>query len=50
LGLNHSTSQARILRGYEKMNMIRKGQIQEVEKGDIKAQVKFIAEIFRIAA
>jgi len=30
--------------------MIRKGQIQEVEKGDIQGQVKFIALIFGVTA
>ncbi|MEH1876832.1 MAG: DDE-type integrase/transposase/recombinase [Nostoc sp.] len=30
------------LRGYEAMNMIRKGQVKGVEKTDIAAQVKFV--------
>lgn len=32
------------------MNMIRKGQIQGIEKGDFKGQVNFIAQIFGMAA
>ncbi len=32
------------------MNMMRKGQIQEVAKGAVTARVKFIAEIFGVAA
>jgi len=32
------------------MNMIRKGQIQGIEKRDINGQVKFIAQIFGVAA
>jgi transposase, IS6 family len=40
----------RTLRGYEGMNMIRKGQIQGVEKGDIRCQVKFIATLFGVVA
>ena len=32
------------------MNMIRKGQINGVEKGDILAQVGFVCQIFGIAA
>jgi hypothetical protein len=32
------------------MNMIRKGQIQGVSKGDIIGQVKFIADIFGVVA
>jgi len=40
----------RTLRGYEAMNMICKGQIHGVEKGDILAQVEFVAQIFGVAA
>lgn len=40
----------RTLRGYEAMNMMRKGQIQGVEKGDIRGQVTFIATLFGVAA
>jgi transposase-like protein len=38
------------LRGFEAMNMIRKGQIEGVEKEDITGQVKFIKNLFGIAA
>ncbi len=38
------------LRGYEIMHMIRKGQIHGVSKGDINAQVTFIANLFGLAA
>jgi hypothetical protein len=31
------------------MNMIRKGQINRAEKGDIKAQVEFLCQIFGMA-
>jgi hypothetical protein len=37
-------------RGYEAMNMIRKGQIQGVAKGDIRAQTEFVSQIFGVAA
>jgi transposase-like protein len=40
----------RTLQGYEIMNIIRKGQIQGVEKGNIMAQVKFIHQTFGLAA
>jgi hypothetical protein len=33
-------------RGYESMNMIRKGQMHGVVKGDIPGQVTFIARLF----
>ena len=36
----------RTIQGYEMMNMIRKGQIVGAEKGNIRAQNQFIAELF----
>jgi transposase, IS6 family len=38
----------RTLQGYEVMNMIRKGQVQGVNKGDSFHQVAFIAEVFGV--
>ncbi|MCP4746510.1 MAG: integrase [Desulfobacteraceae bacterium] len=32
------------------MNMIRKGQIEGIEKGDSKSQVQFIEDLFPITA
>jgi len=43
-------STRRILRGIEAMNMIRKGQVKEIEQGDSVSQAKFIEAIFGIAA
>jgi hypothetical protein len=40
----------RTLKGYEIMSMIRKGQVNDVAKGDIKGQVTFIASLFRVVA
>ena len=40
----------RTLRGYEAMHMIRKGQMQGVNKRDITGQVTFIAHLFGVAA
>ncbi len=40
----------RTLQGYEVMHMIRKGQMQGVNKGDIAGQVAFIATLFGVAA
>jgi transposase, IS6 family len=37
------------LQGYEVMNMVRKGQMRGVEKGDIMGQVAFIASLFGVA-
>ena len=38
------------LKGYEVMNMIRKGQMKGAEKGDVIGQLSFINEIFGVAA
>jgi len=35
---------------YEIMNMLRKGEVEGVSKGDIIGQVKFIASLFGVAA
>ena len=39
----------RTVQGYEAMNMLRKGQIHGVEKGDSMKQVAFIASLFGVA-
>jgi IS6 family transposase len=49
LGFSSFKTAQRTLKGYEKMHMIRKGQIEEVGKGDIVSQVNFIKELFGIA-
>jgi len=40
----------RTIQGYEAMNMIRKGQVSWLAKGDIVGQVRFIERVFGIAA
>ena len=40
----------RTIKGYEIMHMIRKGQIQGVEKGVVKERVPFINQIFGVVA
>jgi IS6 family transposase len=40
----------RTIAGYEAMNMIRKGQVRWLAKGDIVGQVRFIEQTFEIAA
>ena len=40
----------RTLQGYEVMNMMRKGQMRGVAKGDIMGQVAFTASLFGVAA
>jgi hypothetical protein len=36
--------------GYEIMHMLKKGQIEKVEKGAVRERVKFISEIFGLVA
>lgn len=50
MGLMESGIVRRTIVGYETMNMIRKGQLQGVSKGDVVGQVKFIAVIFGVVA
>jgi len=40
----------RTISGYEAMNIIRKGQIEGVGKGAIRGQVRFVSNLFMIAA
>ena len=40
LGFKSFNTARRTLKGYEVMNMIRKGQVQGIEKGDIRAQIE----------
>jgi transposase, IS6 family len=50
LGFFSLETAGRTLQGYEVMNMIRKGQVRGVNKGDIAGQVTFIASLFGVAA
>jgi IS6 family transposase len=40
----------RTIGGFETMNMIRKGQIEGIGKGDIRGQVRFVADLFNVTA
>jgi len=40
----------RTLQGYEVLNMLRKGQVQGVGKGESRQQARFIASLFGVAA
>jgi IS6 family transposase len=40
----------RTIGGYEVMNMIRKGQVEGIGKGAIQGQVRFVADLFKVAA
>lgn len=50
LGFKSFYTARRTITGYETMNQIRKGQVYGVEKAHILRQVKFIAQIFGVAA
>ncbi len=46
LGFGSFNTARRTLTGYEAMNMIRKGQIDGIDRGDVMGQTAFIHEIF----
>jgi transposase, IS6 family len=39
----------RTVQGFEIMNIIRKGQVQGMEKGDVRGQVALVAKLFGVA-
>ena len=50
LGFDSFNTARRTLKGYEAMNIIRKGQLKAADKGDVMGQISFINKIFGIAA
>lgn len=50
LGLKSFNSARRTLSGIEAINMIRKGQVQGVERDDGRSQVEFVSQIFGLVA
>ena len=50
LGFKTFRTAWRTLRGFESMNMLRKGQIRGVSKGDIGSQVRFMESVFGLGA
>ncbi len=50
MGFKSFNSARRTLSGIEAMNMIRKGQVKEIEQGNSGSQVEFIESLFGIAA
>jgi IS6 family transposase len=50
LGFGSYPTAWRTIQGYETMHMIRKGQIEGIEKGDIQGQNQFIADLFGLVA
>jgi transposase-like protein len=49
MGFGSFNTARRTLRGMEAMNMIRKGQVEAVEKGDVRSQIEFVSQVFGIA-
>ena len=50
LGFGSFHTARRTLKGYEAMAMIRKGQVKDIDRGDVTGQISFIDQIFGIAA
>lgn len=50
MGFGSFNTARRALKEYEIMNILRKKQVKTVEKGAVRERVKFIAEIFGVAA
>jgi transposase, IS6 family len=50
LGFSSFNTARRTIMGYEVMNMIRKGQVEGVGKGNILRQVRFVENLFKVAA
>jgi len=49
MGFGSFNSARRTLRGFEAMNMIRKGQVQGVKKGDVRASIELVSQLFGTA-
>jgi len=50
LGFFSFKTAGRTIKGYEAMQMVRKGQIEGVGKGAIQGQVRFVSNLFMVAA
>ncbi len=50
MGFGSFNTARRTIKGYEIMNMLRKGQVKKVEKGAVIERVKFINQIFGVVA
>ena len=50
MGFGSFNMARRTIRGYEIMNMVRKGQVLEVPKGAVKERIFFLNRIFGVVA
>ncbi len=49
LGFGSFNTARQTLQGMEAMNMIRKGQVQGIDKANVRAQIEFVSQIFGVA-
>ena len=49
MGFGSFNTARRTIRGMEAMNMIRKGQVQGVRKGDVRPSIELVSQLFEIA-
>lgn len=49
MGFGSFNTARRTLRGFEAMNMLRKGQVKGVKKGDVRASIELVSQLFGIA-
>ena len=50
IGFSSFNTAQRTIKGYEIMYMMRKGQFEKVERGTVSERVKFMHQIFGVAA
>jgi hypothetical protein len=50
LGFFSFKTARRRIGGFETMNMIRKGQVEGIGKGDIRGQMRFVESLFKVGA
>jgi len=50
MGFKSFNTARRTIKGYEAMNMLRKGQVTRVPKADVQAQLNFMAKLLKVAA
>ncbi len=49
IGFGAFNTARRTLRGMEAMHMLRKGQVETIDKDDVRAQIEFVSQLFGIA-
>ncbi len=49
MGFGSFNTARRTIRGLEAINMLRKGQVKAVDKGDVRTQIEFVSQVFGVA-